>query len=494
MSLKYEVGGAVKNAKDIQVEFNRKKLTHFDGTRKFLKIQLFFIIFALSSCVHINTRTVYEDTYQRTEKVSLDEMYKYNVDYSFTEDNYINTTKLLLTVMKIKICPQKEKKIYRRKESTIREISGDLYWKGGRKNALYGHGVRWVLGVAGIIAGSAEISKAAKLPSGKTISSEPEFKNGILYLSVGVASLITAIVDSFRAMDTSRDLGEIVKEDTLKNECGRFWVREIPVYLLFESSKIFIGNTDRRGKVEVLLNELGEDAEAYNEPWAKIVLGKRIVKNIVLPDEISSYLGFLESAKRFQTIAAYEDFISKYPNSKYSDEFKKKIIVKRQNDFEKVMLSQDPAEIEAFLSKYPESQYTSKVKARLRKFSKDVTIVFSSCTTGIFTSPWKKCTKKLLEKIYRIAKANTSLKRLKIIIKVDRKQLLDKYGYHPKENIRMGEIAVPAEVLAEVRKYKTNDDYKMDEFNIGMYGAEICMLSLSVGLKNFLKCQEALGY
>ncbi len=273
--------------------------------QKTVMVCVFSLLF--SSCATIQESVKNDDVLLKKYTVKENAGYQYAVSYRFKDSAKFDDVTLEVSVKKYQMCETEDRGVYDRTEITERKA----IYKGGLSD------------LAGCYSDSAIFCLA--------------FGAGLLLLPV-------CITDSFRAMDSSRHIGEVT--ETINsygpNRCGEVSPVGAPVALTLNNGKGFARSADASGNVIFSISELGKSAKDFANPWGNLE-AEGGTQDIVVSDTVMYHWidRDYEAAMKQSTTDAYQDFLDKYPQSEYTDVITSRLIKDALEQAEKAVQEKD---------------------------------------------------------------------------------------------------------------------------------------------------------
>jgi len=223
------------------------------------------LVFMSSSCATFDTRTHERQELLQTRALEAERSALNRLEACSLADSTVSCT-----VTSVTTCTPLTERVYRRFSDTEREINGSLLVQDSRKehtarsSTLVGE---WIAGIAGglsAVGGGALLALNPKVctsdnpypANGNAASQTCKGTSGTggLLLGLGAALLVVPVVDSFRSIDTSQDLGRTTAiERGQSKECDRGPARGAKATVALFNGTTAQGQADDHGTIAFTL-------------------------------------------------------------------------------------------------------------------------------------------------------------------------------------------------------------------------------------------------
>ncbi|MCL4479273.1 MAG: hypothetical protein M1381_09295 [Deltaproteobacteria bacterium] len=284
--------------------------------QKTVLVCVFSLLF--SSCATIQESTKNDDVLLKEYTVKENTGYQYTVSYQFRDSAKFNDVSVEASIKKYQMCETEDRGIYDRTEITERR-------------AVYEKGI--VNELSNNWSGPGDLGDCYSIAS-------------IYSLIVGIGILLfpVCITDSFRAMDSSRHIGEVTKtiQSSEPNRCDEVSPGGTQVTLTLNDDKTFTKSADASGNVIFTISELGESAKEFHNTWASLK-AEKVEKDVSIPETIQYHWidRDYEIALKQDTVDGYQTFLQTYPQSKYTDVIASRLTKQALRQAEKAVHEKD---------------------------------------------------------------------------------------------------------------------------------------------------------
>ena len=265
-----------------------------------------------SSCATIQESIKDNDVLLKEYTIKENTGYQYKVSYQFRDSAKFDDVSVEASIKKYQLCDTVDKGVYDRTEITQREA---VY---GKENSDKSNtGVGYCYEVAAL---------------------------GLLAFGAGIIVFPFCVVDSFRAMDSSRHIGEITKtiQSSEPSRCDEVSPTGTQITLTLSNNQAFTKSADASGNVIFTISELGGPAKEFSNPWGNLN-AEGVTQDVVISDAVLHHWvdRDYEVAIKQGTTDAYQAFLDKYPQSEYTDEIASRLIKDALDQAQKAVHAKD---------------------------------------------------------------------------------------------------------------------------------------------------------